>query len=263
MVLYTYDRRVAKQEFDLSWYGLEGLLEGRPVTLYHGTTKLFKSFDLSRSRGELVNKYYGKGIFLTPDKRVAEDYADANRNIGFDPSIIATLKRKNKGAGGLLQSIYDHGHEKGWVTWAEANGVIQEDGMWDHSLLDKILAGIDGNDLTEIAEYILGSKKTPSGDFGGDVGGPINIFHQSTGLPGYVYDTLDAVGLDSKTYRPKVYTVVVNVDNTLVTSSKSQAKKARSKYDCVVFHGSGIVNGVPEVAVFNPRHVKVRRIEVV
>jgi hypothetical protein len=56
----------------------------------------------------------------------------------------------------------------------------------------------------------------------------------------------------------------VTVSNPLVTANKAQASKARSKgFDSVVFYGSDLVDGVPEVAVFSPRNVKVRNIEVI
>ena len=53
---------------ELAYYGLDGMLEGKPTTLYHGTTAWFRKFDLSKSRDELVNQFYGSGIFLTPKK---------------------------------------------------------------------------------------------------------------------------------------------------------------------------------------------------
>jgi hypothetical protein len=93
---------------------------------------------------------------------------------------------------------------------------------------------------------------------------PINIFDMTTGLPDYAYKYLDEIGLDSKTYRPKVYTVTVTVKNPLITANDSAAKAARHKgYDSVVFYGRDLVQGVPEVAVFNPSNVKVKHIEVV
>jgi hypothetical protein len=72
------------------------------------------------------------------------------------------------------------------------------------------------------------------------------------------------MGLNSKVYRPKVYTVSVTATKLLVTKNKSQASKARAKgFDCVVYHGTDLVGGVPEVAVFDPRAVKVRKVEVI
>lgn len=265
VLAYDYDRRVAKADQDpLAEYHLEGLRTGQPVTLYHGTTRLFRAFDMNRSRGELNEGYYGNGIFLTPSKRVAEMYANANRNIGFPPSIIDDLKRRNAPAGKFLQTLFDHGQD-GWeIAWKEAGfwnanpkpGEAQVDWAGYNEYI-----GVDGNTLQDIADYIIGSKSKPLGLGGGS----LDLFGGgSTGLPDHVYSSLDEVGLDSKTYRPKVYTVAVTCTNPLVTKSKSAARKARSKgYDSVFFFGSDLVQGVPEVAVYSPRNVKVRKIEVV
>jgi hypothetical protein len=259
---YSYDRRAAVDPI-AEWH-LEGLTNGTPVTLYHGTTRTFRTFDPSTVRDELVNQYYGRGIFLTPSKRVAVQYADANRNIGFPPSIIGEMARKNSTAGGLMQALFDHGPE-GWDIFWKANGFwIADDpkfpeGRPDMPAFDQALQGLDANDIQDVADYILGSASKP---LGGD--DPVNIFNTRTGMPGYLYDTLDSLGLNSKIYRPKVYTVSVTARNPLVTKSKSQASKARSKgFDAVVFYGADLVAGVPEVAVFDPRAVKVRKIEVI
>ena len=104
--------RAAK--FDLRVEGLDGLVRGEPTKLYHGTVASFSKFDLSKSRDELVEQFYGKGIFLTPSLRVAWKYAEANRNIGFPPSIIQDLKRVDSVAGIFLELL-----------------VKQGDGAWD------------------------------------------------------------------------------------------------------------------------------------
>ena len=71
------------------------------------------------------------------------------------------------------------------------------------------------------------------------------------------------MGLDSAVYRPKVYTVVVTVSHTLVTSSQPKARSARSRgYEAVVYYGPDLVLGVPEVAVFNPARVRIVNVEV-
>jgi hypothetical protein len=263
---YDYDRRAAARAVKdpLVEYHLEGLRTGDPVILYHGTTRLFRAFDMSQSRGELNEGYYGNGIFLTPSKRVAELYANANRNIGFPPSIIADLKRKNRPAGNFLQTLFDHGPD-GWeIAWKDAgfwnDNPGPGEGKVDWEGFNTFL-GVDGNTLQDIADYIIGSKSKPLGS--GD--GPLDLFGGgSTGTPDYGYGQLDEVGLDSKTYRPKVYTVVATCSNPLVTKSKSAARNARSKgYDSVFFYGADLVQGVPEVAVYSSRNVKVRKIEVV
>lgn len=253
----------AKKALNLSEYGLEGMLEHRPVTLYHGTTRLFKTFSMDRSRTELVDQFYGAGIFLTPSKRVAERYAQANRNIGFDAAIVEDLKRKNPNAGKFLQMLVAEG-QPAWENYPRAEGFWNDNpppgqGTFDIVGFEKFL-GVDPNTVSDIAGYIIGSKIVPLGTDDG----ALHMFGQSTGAPDWLYDDLDRVGLNSKTYRPKIYTATVTVSNPLVTSSKSQAKAARSKgYDSVIYYGSDLVGGVPEVAVFNPRDAKVKHIEVV
>lgn len=239
------------KQIDLSYYGLDALVAGKPTTLYHGTTAWFKTFDMARSRESLVKNYYGGGIFLTPRKSVAVAYAEANRNIGFPRSIIDEVRKKSKAGGELLQSMYDYGYELGWEKWQKKMNVKTAEEI------NKVV-GFDPNLLNDIAEYIIGSKVKAGG------GDNFNIFNQSTGMPEYVYDTVDELGIDSKRYRPKVYTVTATCKNPLVTASKTEARKARAVgYDCVVFHGADLVDGVPEVAMFDPRLVKIKKVEVV
>lgn len=188
-------------------------------------------------------------------------YAEANRNIGFDPSIIDKLKSRNGPAGRLLELLYQQGVE-GWDTAFREFGFWVEEPETGQGHLapgfDEYV-GTDPNELQDVAGYILGSKTHP---LGGD--GPVNIFNQSTGMPHYIYDLVDQMGLDSKVYRPKLYTVEVRVQNPLVTKSQAQARSAKSKgYDSVVYWGADLVRGVPEVAVWDPQKVKVRRIEIV
>ena len=190
------------------------------VTLYHGTTRLFRSFDLQQSREELVNNYYGKGIFLTPSKRVAEQYAEANRNVGFSPSIIADMKRKNANAGKFLQSLVDHGKDA-WYLVAQEEGFWREDpepgqGTFDSEGLEKYL-GADPNTLSDIAGYIVGSKVTPLGTDDGH-----NLFSTSTGAPEWLYKDLDEVGLNSKVYRPR------SIGTGISASPRIRAPRRRS-----------------------------------
>lgn len=236
-----------KAKIDLKIEGLDGLVRGEPTTLYHGTTASFRKFDLSKSRDELVNQFYGKGIFLTPSRRVAWKYASANRNMGFPPSIIQKVRRKNADAGDFLALLVKHGDDA-WemerspgVSWAASFDEID----------------VDLNTVRDVAAYVIGSKIKPMPTDN------TNIFSMSTGMPDWVYDDLDDLGVDSSLYRPKVYTVTVQVDNVLVTARKASARAARRKgYDAVVFHGQGLVDGVPEVAVFDPNKVRIKKMTV-
>jgi hypothetical protein len=263
-VAYSYDRRMAAKALNLSHYGLEGLPKGEPTVLYHGTTKLFRRFDMTMSRDELVDRFYGKGIFLTPSKRVAGQYADANRNIGFDRSLISDLKRKNPKAGWFMELVYKLGSDA-WELAAKEAGFWNDSpapgkGAFDLVGFTEFLGVPDPNAISSVAVYILGAKDKPLGS--DDTA--LSLFNTSTGAPSWLYDELDELGLNSKVYRPKIYTVVARVSNTLVTASKSQATGARSKgYDSVIYHGSDLVGGSPEVAIFDPKNVRITKIEIV
>lgn len=251
--------------FNPAHHGLEGLLAGEPTTLFHGTTASFKVFDMAHSRDELVDQFYGRGIFLTPSKQVAERYANANRNMGLPKSVLSDLKRVNPNAGAFLQALYDMGSDA-WEAFARDQGFWNDNpapgqGTFDSVGFEKYL-GVDGNVLMDLSQHILGTKFDSQGP--GELEELMGVFHPSTGSPDWLYSNLDEVGLDSDAYRPKVYTVVVKVENTLVTASKSEARRARSKgYDSVLYHGADLVGGVPEVAVYDPRRVRILRVEVV
>lgn len=264
LTLRVADRFAADAHPELSKLGvseLEGMFEGRPVTLYHGTTRLFRRFDLSLSRDALNDNFYGSvGVFLTPSKRIAEDYAEANRNIGFDAAIVEDLKRKNQYAGEFLETLVKHG-KGGWDIFLLKHQLIEEAGQLRMEELGKLLGGVDPNTLGDIAGYVIGSNVKPLGQGDDSLAQLMGL--SSTGAPRYIYDYLDEVGLNSKVYRPKVYTVTVMVSNPLLTKSKPKAGKAKKGgYDSVVYYGPGLVRGVPEVAVFDPRNVRIKKIEV-
>jgi hypothetical protein len=255
----------AQRPFQLSDWNLEGLAEGKATTLYHGTNRSFKAFDIDKSRKDLVNRFYGSGIFLTPSKQVADRYANANRNIGFDPEIIDDLKARNTKAGAFLNLLYRKGNDA-WDMLDRDFFKLGPDDDYLETLTDYI-GGVDANTVADVARWVIGTKLRNEQPDDLDIQDVFDAFaggSAGTGMPSWAYDNLDEIGLDSSKYRPKVYTVQVSVRNVLVTANKSQARSAKSKgYDCVVYHGSGLVAGVPEVAVFNPRDVKITHTEVV
>lgn len=254
-------RRAAKKiDTKLAQWGLDDLVQGRLVTLFHGTTRMFKTFDLGKSRHELVNKFYGNGIFLVPSKRTAEKYALANRNIGFDPEIVDDLKSKNLAAGKFMEKLVKRGDSAWNDMTPEKLGVRPENFM---TTLIRMVGGVDPNTIADVAAYVVGTKVRRLEE-DGESYATLNIFNTSTGLPEYMYKNLDKIGLNSEVYRPKVYRVEVQANNVLVTTSKSQAKNARTKgYDGVVFFGSDLVDNVPEVVVFSPKNARVKGYEVV
>lgn len=257
-------RHVART-FNLQDWDLDGLSKGERVTLYHGTTSSFQTFDPQKSRTELVDKYYGAGIFLTPSKKVAWKYADANRNTGFDPSIIDDLKTKNAKAAEILGVLFQQG-SAGWDTLQERFRPLAKDGEGFAQPTERYMGGVDLNHLADVCNYIIGRKplweRDPDLDNDDDTLA-ILMGHSPTGTPPYLFDLLDDIGLDSAKYRPKVYTVSVLVENPLVTANRAQARGAKKKgYDCVVYYGTDLVDRVPEVAVFNPHKVKITHVDV-
>lgn len=256
----------SKKTPSLTDFGLEGLGTGAPVTLYHGTSATFSEFDIAKSRDELVNEFYGRGIFLTPSKSVAWKYAHANRNKGLPVSVIDDLTRVNRNAGAFLRALYEKGQDA-WEPYWKAHGFWRDDpapgeGHFDSEGFDRHLGGVDGNTLMDIAGHIIGSvKKQAPPDAAEEI---FDLFGGGgTGSPDWLYDDLDKVGLDSTKYRPKVLTVVVRVSNPLVTASKAEARKAPSKgYDSVVYYGPDLVGGEAEVAIYDARKAKIMHVEV-
>lgn len=246
---------------DLAYYGLDGIVRGEPTILYHGTTASFRTFDASKSRKELVDNFYGDGIFLTPSEAVARKYANANRNAGLPESIIADYARVNPSAAAFMRALYMHGMD-GWELFARERGFMNDrpmrgEGQFDTAGFEKYI-GVDGNDIADVAKYIVGSAsvEAPSEQT------LFDVFHQSTGAPSWLYDSIDRIGMDSSAYRPKVYTAIVRVKHTLVTASKAAAKRARRNgYDSVIFYGDDIVDGVPEIAVYDNGNVEIIGVE--
>ncbi len=248
--------RLLAGTFDAASWDLEGLLEGRAVRLYHGTTNSFTAFDIKHARLELVDRYYGAGIFLTPSLKVAWQYAYANRNMGFPESIIDDLAKRNGSAAKVLRLMYEQGAAV-WDKDLSMEALGAKDGEFMEAL-NRATGGVDANILQDICPWIIGSKMKPLS--GND---PVMFLStQGTGMPSYVYDNVDEIGLDSKTYRPKVYTVMVQSAKTLVTASKAEARKAHRKgYEAVIYHGSDLVGGVPEVAVFDATKVRIEAVD--
>lgn len=246
---YLKHLKASKVKVDLSHYDLDKLVRGEPTVLYHGTTATFNRFRLDTSRDELVDQFYGKGIFFSPRKKVAQKYAYANRNKGLPKSVIDEISSVDRESGDFLRSLF----EKGRDAWPE----YEEKGFDLGSLK------LDANSLMDISMNILGTAYTPGG--GKSTMDELSevFFGNSDTTPEWVYDLLDRLGVDSNLYRPKVYTSIVTVSNPLVTASTSEAKKARSKgYDSVVFCGRDLVDGVPEVAIFDPSLAKISHVEV-
>ena len=229
-------------EHDLKYWNLNRFLQGGWTTLYHGTVASFDKFDMSYVRQELVDGFYGGGIFLTPSEEIAWEYAQANRNFGLPKTIIQDISRQHAEAGAFLSLVYKLGYEKGWEA------LIQSGYQYGDTL-----NGFDPQDISDLAPYIIGAKEP--------VSLTSTIFGGALIMPDYVYDFIDDLGLDSTVYKPKVYVVVGKANKVLITDNMSEAKRAPTQgYDGVIYFGSATVRGVPEVAIHNPKNIRILRV---
>jgi len=249
---------------ELSYYGLDQFVAGKPVVLYHGTTSELTSFDINKSRKELVDKFTGVGIFLTPSKKVAWDYATSSRNKGFPESLVGDLKKVNGPAGEFLEFLVKHG-QPGWELFWKKHNLMRDnpppgEGQLDTERFKSILGNVDPNTIMDVAQHVIGTAyESPKGDDNG----LLDLFGgTSSGTPDWLYASLDELGLDSSRYRPKVYKVSAHGTRVLVTSNQEEARRAFANgYDAFVFTGEDLVGGVPEVAVIDGNQVEILDIE--
>lgn len=257
--------RTAARDVDcyLDTYGLRALVRGGEATLFHGTTRSFRRFDSAYIRHELINQFYkAPGIFLTPRREVAVVYSTAARNTMIPATVVDDLTRINRGAGEVLGKFVTQGYDV-WDGLFEDAVARFPDAESPVAALEMVTGGVDTNTLMDIAKYVEGSRAAEGST------SETTLFDlwgmTPTGTPDHVFTDLESVGLDADPYRPKVYTVEVSgLEQVLVTKSKSEAAQARRNgYDAVVFCGSDLVGGVPEVVVFDPSKVRITKVDVV
>lgn len=244
--------------------GLADLADGRPEELYHGTTAWFSSFDESRCRGELVENFYGAGVFLTPSWGVAARYARAARNRALPASLLDDLAAINPPAAAFLRVIHAEGRA-GWERAVREGGFVRSspapgEGTWDIDGLTASL-GMDPNDIADVAPYVEGAAEPAArGEDDSEIfavltGAPM-------GAPPWIYDSLDRMGLDSVRYRPKVYTASVTALSPAFARDEREARDAFARgHDCVVYVGPRRVGDAPEVALRRGASARVTSVE--
>lgn len=244
----------ARESFDIERFVKQGC-----GVFYHGTTSMFSSFDPAYIRGQ-SNMKVGSGIYLTPDKDIARGYATGARNAMLPARVVDDLERVNPAAGQMLRLLVQRGNEEGWDEMVALAKQSYPNGS-GHDAVERMI-GIDPNHVFDISQHVVGSRTAQRQEESlfslWGIGGP-------SGVPWYVYDYLDQLGVDSKVYRPKVYTLLVSgVRNVLVTGDSDVGRRARAQgHDAVVYTGSDVEDGVPEVVVFDPSKVRVVDVEAV
>lgn len=223
------------------------ILESQERLLYHGTNKDFDSFDIEkeyRSRNEKLGA--GKAIYLSPSKEVAKKYAEANANASFNKVIIQELKEKNELAAELLELIYIQGYEKGWDVFLEKYGYAGVDKMEEE--------GYNPNDVSTLAPYIRGTKDVETEE-------PTNFFNTTTSaeMPEGIINIAKSLGIKSIPVEPKILTVRLKPQAKLkeigfTEDLKREVEQAKQeRYDALEFISDNSVDGIEEIAVFNPK----------
>ena len=240
-------------------FDIENFVNAGTGVFYHGTTSMFSSFDPAYIRSQ-ANMKVGSGIYLTPVKYIALGYATGARNAVIPASVVDDLERVNPAAGKMLRLLVQRGNE---VSWDEIFALAKQS-YPNESGIDALerMIGTDPNHLLDISHHVDGSRTVQRQEASlfslWGIGGP-------AGVPWYVYDYIDQLGVDSKAYRPKVYTLLVSgVRNVLVTDSQERGRGARAQgYDAIVYTGRDVEDGVPEVVVLDPSKVRVVKVEAV
>ena len=235
------NKKQLEKSFDKS---IKRFTKGKSITVYHGSNRSFKNFSLKKSRSDANASFQGDGIFFTTDKTVAKKYATASRNANFDKDILRELKKSNSDIGKFAQELYD----KGTDAWSNVDLIKK---------LDKM--GIDPNDISDLTEWIAGSKNLlPNGG-----GTTMEMFSTKTiSVPNHIIDIAQKFGVKDNLLFPKVYTTRITGENILVTSIQSEVRTAFKKgYDAVVYTGSGTVDDIAEIIIYNPDAIKIIKSE--
>ena len=266
MVRFNYERKDHPEP--VSFYNkelTEFLHSGNPITVYHGTTSDFKTFDAKYMREELLNlpQFIGTGFFFTVSKATAHTYADSGRNSAISYDEVFPLLKE-----GLPSEVYqyaDHLYHHGWDD--KLTDMMMEkapSGMTRGEYLDSI--GIDMNDVVDVVDAINGSHGMSQAQV--DARDAIfSIFSgsSSSGRGGVAY-SLESLGINPDPILPKVLTCKVRANNVKLVRDLKEAKSARSEgYDAIIWYdvdGGQLVNDEPEVVIFDANNIRVTDIEV-
>lgn len=222
---------------------------GEPMVVYHGTNADFTEFAWSANRSSLNENYQGDGFHFSEDPRIASRYAEAARNNQINKTrIFAEVDRVMPPlAARTFKAVVNEGYGAAWdLPQDEINAILRESDE----------AGIDLNDLLDIAEYVEGSNYHKGRDQRFDAG---MIFGGSGAheISEWVRDNAVRLGIDAAMPQNNVIPVYLRAENVLYISDRDGARNAQANgYDAVYYSGPGTVGGVPEWVVFRPEQIK-------
>ena len=235
-----------KQELTKSFNSeIADFSQGKKITAYHGSNRKFDKFSIQKSRSDANASFQGDGIFFTTDKGVAKQYASASRNANFDKDILREIRKIDNDLGQFADDLYNIGDD----AWGDSIALIKK-------IESK---GFDVDDLGQVIEWVAGSKTTmPSGG-----GTAFEMFSNSTlSVPDHILKMAEKLGVKDNLLNPNVYKVEITGKNILVTSSQSASKSAlKNGYDAVIYTGSGTVDSMAEIIIYNENAITIKSIE--
>ena len=243
---FIYEKKILKGNFlnylEKEWLDPNGSLRritnGEDSFGFHGTNREFDNFDMSFLREWRADEFLGKGIFLTPNRDVAEKYADAGSNNELPISILKDAEKIDKNLGDFMSSLY----YKGNSTWRIPKF------KW---IYNNWKFPIDVNDVATLVNLIPNSQSekdyNKDRNFGNDF---VNIFATtSSALSQWTIRDLQILGLGD--YNPKVYTIYIKGTESILIS-KSIKEIKTSNHDIVIAYDvPDLVKGIPEIIVKN------------
>lgn len=229
------------------------LIEGKKAVFYHGTNVDFKKFNPSTAKKNRNDKFFGGGIFLTPNFSTANRYANANMNNSLHISILDKAKKVDKRLYSFMYDLY----YKGNSTWSDKK---------HREFLDMYeFRDVDMNEIADIVNLIPNSQSQKDYTKGDDTSMAeiADLFsNTSSALDFYHIENLKKLGLGD--YRTRVLTVEVNGGGAsiLVTDNQKQARKSNDDL-IIVYSHDDLVDGVPELIVRDAKRIKIIGSEVV
>lgn len=217
-------------------------VKGQGEILYHGTNKNFDNFDIKKQKN-IRNKEIGAGdgVYFSPNKEVAEKYAGASANANFDISSINEVSKKYPNSARFLKELV----EKGDDAWKNKS-------LWKLSEKE----GIDPNLLSDVSEYIYGSKTYKIESSGDEIMRLLGSGKQTLDIPDYIIEKAKKIGISEPKRQVKEVFISPNA-KVFETKDRKLAQNIKG-YDVIKITDKQGVDGVPEYLVKNTNVIKTR-----
>lgn len=235
---------------------LDRILDGKDSYAFHGTNRDFNNFDISFLRQWRADMFLGKGVFLTPEKYIAEKYADANANGDLPITLLEDAKKIDKDLAEFMHDLY----YKGNSTWDDPKTKDLID-KW-HRKKDRKKGDVDLNDVAELVNLIPNSQSEKDYRKDKDDNGSFVNFFSTYHSALSIHQIRDLEKLGFGNYYPKIYTVYIKGTNSvLLSNSISEIKK--SNHDIVIaYNVDNLIGDIPEIIIKNTNLLSILKKEI-